>query len=217
MLVNGYMLFFLKKKILILLFIHLMIALPFRGSALAQRPVSVLSGIAQVGMAFMTNLAIHEGGHLAVADYVGAKGSSMNFFTSQNGQFFLGLSNVKEIDDRSRLPYSMGGEAATNLTFEYALYQYKKEATVYNKALLLFSGTDFLRYSLYAFYLTDGDSAFDPNAVADISGISKDIIFSTILAQTLLNSYRVYSGQDRFFPYIALDKFSATFNFRFNF
>ncbi|NOS35780.1 MAG: hypothetical protein GQ522_03985 [Deltaproteobacteria bacterium] len=45
-----------------------------------------------------------------------------------------------------------------------------------------------------------------------MTGFSKETIFSAILAKTVLNAYRVYSGQDRVVPYFSIDKYSAIFN-----
>lgn len=205
------------KKIIVLLFLYVIISLPYKPPALAFEDSSLFSGIAQIGMAFMTNLAIHETGHAVVANYVGADGIDLNFFTNKNGKFFLGLSNVDKIDERSRLPYSMGGEIAVNLTFEYALQEYRRGPTLYNKSLLFFSGTDFVWYSLYAFYLTNGHPHFDPVAVSEETGLSENLIFSVALAQTMLNTYRIYSSQDSIVPYISFDKYSTLFNLRFAF
>lgn len=207
----------MKKKIITILFLYAIVSTPFKPAAFALEPSSVLSGIAQIGMAFMTNLAVHESGHAAAASYVGADGISLNFFTKKGGKFFLGLSNVENIDKKSRLPYSLGGEVGANLTFEYALQRYRGEPTLYNKSLIFFSGTDFLWYSIYAFYLTDGDPSYDPIIISEETGLSKNIIFSVALAQTMINAYRVYSGQDRVVPYLSLDKYSAIFNLRFTF
>jgi hypothetical protein len=191
------------------------ITTPFKSSsALNLGFSSILSeitpgGVVQIGMAFMTNLALHELGHVVVADYVGATGTSLNFFKKQDGKFFLGTSIVKQIDDKSRLSFSMGGEVATDLTFEHALHSYRKNPTLYNKSLLFFSGSDFLWYCLYAFYLSDGHPYFDPIAISKETGISKDVLFSIALAKTMINAYRVYSGQDRIIPYFTVDKYSA--------
>ena len=205
------------KKIVLVLLLYGIISFPFKPPALAFEASSFFSGITQIGMAFMTNLAIHETGHAVVASYVGANGIDLNFFTNKDGNFFLGLSYVDKIDEKSRLPYSMGGEVAVNLTFEYALQEYRNKPTLYNKSLLFFSGTDFLWYSIYAFYLTNGHPHYDPVAISEETGLSTDVIFSVALAQTMINTYRVYSGQDRVIPYLTFDKYSALFNLRFTF
>lgn len=173
----------------------------------------VTSGrVVQIGATFMMNLALHELGHKVVGDYVGATGTSLNLFENRDGKFFLGHSSYKKIDDKSRLPFSMGGEMATDLTFEHALQNYRKNPNLYNKSLLFFSGTDFLWYSVYAFYLSNGHPHFDPISISKETGMSKDVIFSIALAKTMINAYRVYSGQDRIIPYFTVDKNSAFLN-----
>ena len=173
---------------------------------------SGIGDVFQVGAAFITNFTVHELGHEVVANYVGAKGSELNFLTSQNGSFFLGTSTVSEIDDKSRLPYHMGGEFFADMTFEHALKDYRQNPTTYNKSLVFFSGTDFAWYCLYAYYLSDGHSYYDPVSIQKETGLSKDTIFSIALAKTMVNTYRVYSGQDRVIPYFTVDKYSANLN-----
>lgn len=191
---------------------------PFTSSTLDFEFLSVLDGVAhgkvvQVGSAMMMSVFLHEMGHYIIADHLGAEGNRIKFLKkSKDGGFSFGLSTVERIDYRSQLPYYMGGEFAADLTFEYALQSYRLRPTLYNKALLFFSGTDFLRYSVYAFYLSDGHSHFDPINVSEVTGFSKETIFSAILAKTVLNAYRVYSGQDRVVPYFSIDKYSAIFN-----
>lgn len=192
---------------------------PFTAAALDMEFSSVIAGIAQnevspVGMAFLTNVVLHEIGHTVVADHVGAEGSSIEFFKSHNGQFFLGRSSVDRIDGRSKLPYGMGGAFAADLTFEYALQSYRKAPSLYNKSLLFFSGVDFLQYCIYAYYITDGHPSYDPVTISKTTGISKDVIFSAVLAKTAINAYRVYSGQDKVIPYFTVDKYSAVLNLR---
>jgi hypothetical protein len=196
---------------------HVVSQKPFKPSALDLGLKSILrevtpGGVIQVGAAFFTNLALHELGHKVVGDYVGATGTSLNFFEKRDGKFFLGHSSYKQIDEKSRLPFSMGGEVATDLTFEHALQSYRENPTIYNKSLLFFSGMDFLWYSLYAFYISDGHSHFDPIAISEQTGISRDMIFSIALAKTIVNAYRVYSGQDRIIPYFTVDSNSAFLN-----
>ncbi len=206
----------MKKIIVIIVALFMLAFFPFRSSASVKVP-SLVSDFASVGLAFLTNLVVHETGHAAVASYVGANGIDLQFMTKKDDRFFLGLSHVEHIDEKSRLPYSMGGEVAVSYTFEYALSDYRQKPSTYNKALMFFSGTDFLWYSIYAFYLTDGDEAFDPNAVVDITGLSKGTIFGVALTQSLINAYRIYSGNDNIAPYFTLDKYSAVFNVRFIF
>ncbi len=174
---------------------------------------SSFSDVFQIGAAFLTNLTAHEFGHDIVAGHVGAKGRDINFFQKQNGSFFLGTSSVTEIEPESKLSYHMGGEFFADITFEHALKQYRKNPTTYNKSLLLFSGTDFVWYCVYAYYLTDGHAFHDPVSIQQETGLSKDAIFSVALAKTLVNTYRVYSGNDYVIPYFTVDNDSASLNF----
>lgn len=166
----------------------------------------------QITAAFLTTFAAHELGHAVVADYVGAGGARMNFLTTQNGNFFLGSTTYNRLNDDEKLPLSMGGAVASDITFEHALQSYRKNPNMYNKSLLFFSGVDFLWYSAYAFYLSDGNSYYDPVAVSEHSGLSKNTIFTVALAKVVMNAYRVYSGQDRVIPYFTVDKTSAVLN-----
>lgn len=190
------------------------ILIPYKSSTIDLEFSSVLSGVKQggviqVGAAFLTTLAVHEFGHVVVADYVGASGIRLNFFKKHGGNFFLGSTIVEQIDNKSRLPLSMGGAMASDLTFEHALQSYRKNPNLYNKSLLFFSAVDFLWYSAYTFYLSNTHPYFDPVAISKESRISKDIIFSIALAKTMMNAYRVYSGQDTVVPYFTVDKSSA--------
>lgn len=173
---------------------------------------STVSNIMQIGAAFLTNLAVHEFGHEVVANYVDAEGSELNFFKKSGGDFFLGTSHVDKIDDRSMLSYTMGGEFFADLTFEHALKSYRNSPTSYNKSLLLTSGTDFLWYCLYAFYIVDDNPSYDPIAISGETGISRDMLFSVALAKTMINAYRIYSGHDAVVPYFKVDRHSASLN-----
>ncbi|GEM_PF-1227602 len=173
---------------------------------------SPAAGALQLGAAFLTNLAVHEFGHAVVADYVGATGSKLDFFTRQGDQFFLGTSTVEDIDEKSRLPYRAGGEFFADLTFEHALRNYRKNATTFNKSLMLVSGTDFLWYCFYSFYLSEGHPDFDPVGISRETGISRDTLFFTVMAKTAINAYRVYSGTDYVIPYVSVDRYSASLN-----
>lgn len=206
----------MKKIIVIIVALFMLAFFPFRSFASVKVP-SLVSDFASVGLAFLTNLVVHETGHAAVASYVGANGIDLQFMTKKDDRFFLGLSHVEHIDEKSRLPYSMGGEVAASYTFEYALQDYRRTPSTYNKALMFFSGTDFLWYSIYAFYLTDGNDAFDPTAITNITGLSKGTILGVALTQSLINAYRVHSGNDNIAPYFTLDKYSAVFNVKFIF
>ena len=182
------------------------------GHAFLDGPLGV-ADVIQMGAAFLTNLAVHEFGHEVVADYVGAEGSSLNFFQKSGGDFFLGTSSVENIDERSVLPYVMGGEFFADLTFEHALRDYRSNPNSYNKTLLITSGADFVWYCLYAFYLSGGNSAYDPITISEETGLSHDTLFSIALAKTLINGYRVYSGNDTLVPYFRVDRYSTSLNF----
>ena len=170
------------------------------------------SDLLQNSMAFFTNLVIHESGHFIVAETADATGNRLDFFSRKEGTFFLGRSTVSTIDEKSRAPYFLGGEIATSLNFEIALHRYRSVPTTYNRSLLFFSGTDFLWYTLYAFYLAPSrDEHYDPVAISHETGLSPEAILGIAATQTVLNAYRIYSGQDQFFPYFTFDKESVSF------
>lgn len=174
---------------------------------------SKVSDVLVIGSAFMTNLVMHEFGHAIVAGQVGASGNSVGFFKQQNGSFFLGTSTVSHIEPESRLPYVMGGEFFADLTFEQALKEYRKSPSIYNRSLLLFSGTDFLFYCIYAFSTDSENTSYDPVTISQETGISKGALISLVLAKTMLNAYRIHSGEDRVVPYFTVDNNSAALNF----
>jgi hypothetical protein len=173
---------------------------------------STPADIVMFGAAFLTNLVVHEVGHEVVAHHVGAKGSRLDFFQTRNDQFFLGTSSVEDIESESILPYTMGGEFFADLTFEHALQDYRKKPTMYNQALLLSSGIDFAFYCFYAFYASEDHPEFDPVTISEETGLSRDHLFTIVLAKTMINAYRVYSGEDRVIPYFTVDKHSAMLN-----
>jgi hypothetical protein len=107
----------------------------------------------------------------------------------------------------------MGGEFFADLTFEHALRDYRSNPNSYNKTLLITSGADFVWYCLYAFYLSGGNSAYDPITISEETGLSHDTLFSIALAKTLINGYRVYSGNDTLVPYFRVDRYSTSLNF----
>lgn len=171
-----------------------------------------LRDIPAVGLAFLTNLGVHETGHYVIADQSGAEGSSLNFFKKDRDSFFLGLSTVTNIDDKARPSYHLAGEVASSYTFELALKRYREQDSAYNRALLFFSMTDFLWYTAYAFYLSPYENErFDPIGISDSTGISRDAIFLIALTQSSLNAIRVYTNQDRLIPYFILDKYFIGF------
>jgi hypothetical protein len=108
----------------------------------------------------------------------------------------------------------MGWEFAADLTFEYALDSYRRKQTLYNKSLMFFSGTDLLWYSLYAFYLFDGQEELDPIAVTKYNNVSQVAVLSMALAKTIINAYRIYSGEDKVVPHFLVDRDSVTLSFR---
>lgn len=163
-----------------------------------------------MGAAFLTNLAAHEFGHEVVAQNVDAEGSRLNFFHKKGNDFFLGTSSVSKIDKRSKLSYTLGGEFFADLTFEHALKGYRKDPNTFNKSLLAASGTDFLWYCFYSFYLAEDNSSYDPITISKETGISRDMLFAVVLAKTLLNAHRIYSGYDTIVPYFKVDRHSAS-------
>jgi len=171
-----------------------------------------ISDTFKIGAAFLANLFIHEMGHAVVADYVGASSNRINFFRRENGKFFLGMSYAGDVDDESVLPYTMGGEFATDLTFEHALKKMRRDRDMFYRALVFFSGVDFLWYCLYSYYLTPGDPGFDPKTLKEETGLSGDVIFGIALAKTAINSYRVLSGRDPVIPYFTVDRRGVMLN-----
>jgi hypothetical protein len=173
---------------------------------------STPADIVMIGAALLTNLAVHEVGHKVVAHHVGASDSRLDFFQTRNGQFFLGTSSVEDIEKDSILPYTMGGVFFADLTFEHALQDYRKKTNMYNQALLLSSEIDFAFYCFYAFYGSEDHPELDPVTISQETGLSRDHLFSIVLAKTMINAYRVYSGEDRVIPYFTVDKHSAMLN-----
>ena len=166
-----------------------------------------LKDIPLIGLAFLTNLGIHETGHYVIANQAGADGNTLNFFTKDKNSFFLGLSTVTKIDSKSKPGYHLAGEVASNYTFELALRKYRENNTTYNRALMFFSMTDFLWYTTYAFYVAPYQNGkFDPIGISNTTGIDREKIFLVALAHTSLNALRVYSGEDRVIPYYMLDR-----------
>lgn len=166
-----------------------------------------LKDIPLIGLAFLTNLGIHETGHYVIANQAGAEGNTLNFFTKDKNSFFLGLSTVTKIDSKAKPGYHLAGEVASNYTFELALRKYRENNTTYNRALMFFSMTDFLWYTTYAFYVAPYQNGkFDPIGISNTTGIDREKIFLVALAHTSLNALRVYSGEDRVIPYYMLDR-----------
>ncbi len=171
-----------------------------------------LSGALHIGAAALTSFASHELGHVVTADMYGAEGLKVEFLKSRDGSFFIGSSTYESIPDKSRLPFSMGGEMFSDYTFEYALASYRENPTLYNKSVMLISGVDLLRYTIFSFYIAEPHEHYDPVAVTQQTGLSKETLLGVAIAKTAINAYRVYSGEDRFIPYFDLTDRSATFN-----
>ncbi len=170
-----------------------------------------------VGSAYITHLYIHEMGHQIIADDVGAKGHEIQFLTNKGGNFYFGLSTYESIPEESKLPYAVGGDRMAGYTFEYALQSYRQKPTTYNKALLFFSGFDFLFYTLMANYSTPDDSMYDPNLIREATGCSKEVLLSMVLSKALVNAYRIYDESFRLVPSIQTTKNSAALVFTLHF
>jgi hypothetical protein len=167
----------------------------------------------EVGLAFVTNLAVHESGHVLIAEGVGARTAPPKFFGEENGSYFLGLSSASDVPDDAVLTYRLGGEIASSYTFELALYGFRRQPTTYNRALVFFSGTDFFWYSLYAFYLSPReDPRYDPVGIRESTGFSRGVIVASAATQLAANAWRVASGSDTVVPSFTYDRRSALLN-----
>lgn len=175
---------------------------------------SIPMEILQIGRAFFTNLTVHEYGHAIVGSSVGADGLSVTFFSKEKNNLFLGYTSIKKIDDSSYPSFALGGEIGSSMSFEFALQSYRMQPSTYNKALMFFSGTDFLWYSLYTFYVNKGNPESDPNILHRETGISNDAIFAAALSQAVINGYRVLSGRDSIVPYFTYDRNSIGFHIK---
>lgn len=175
---------------------------------------SIPMEILQIGRAFFTNLTVHEYGHAIVGSSVGADGLSVTFFSKEKNNLFLGYTSIKRIDDCSYPSFALGGEIGSSMSFEFALQSYRMQPSTYNKALMFFSGTDFLWYSLYTFYVNKGNPESDPNILHRETGISNDAIFAAALSQAVINGYRVLSGRDSIVPYFTYDRNSIGFHIK---
>ncbi len=165
-----------------------------------------ISDFFQAGSAYITHVVAHETGHNAMAHMVGGRDVQMDFFQQRSGSFFVGISSVGEIEKKSVLPFRAAGLVSSNHTFDLALSSYRARPSTYNKALLFFSGTDFLWYSVWSFYIKgSNDPGYDPVGISQETGLSAEVIVSVALFQTALNAFRVYSGHDSYMPYIAVD------------
>jgi hypothetical protein len=168
-----------------------------------------LEDVAAIGAAYTTHLFLHEMGHQVVAEEVGADSPRMSFFSRKGGKFYPGLSTHKSIPQESTLSYAVGGERMAGVTFEYGLQSYQRKPTTYNKALMFFSCTDFLVYTLMANYASPKNDTYDPNLIREETGLSKEVLLSLVLAKSLLNAYRVMNPDAKIVPMIWLDEESA--------
>jgi hypothetical protein len=178
---------------------------------------SNLKDIASISTAYMTHIFLHEVGHQVVAEEVGADSPKMHFFTMKDCKLYPGLSTFKNIPKESKLPYALGGERMAGYTFEYALESYHHGPTTYNKALMFFSGADFLAYTLLANYVHPDNDLYDPSLIRQEIGLSKEVLLSLVMAKSIMNTYRVFNEDATFIPMIAVDKTSASLLIRFYF
>ena len=183
----------------------------------AYESMEAAKGLTAVGLAYSTHIFFHELGHQVVADDVGAEAHNMYFMTKKNGRFYFGLSTYKSIPEESKLSYAVGGERMAGYTFEYALQSYRHKPTTYNKALLFFSGADFLLYTAMANYVDPDNNFYDPNLIRKETGCSKDKLLGIVAAKTFMNAYRIMDEDANFVPYIMVDNHSASFMVRFKF
>ena len=173
--------------------------------------------LASIGAAYSMHIFLHEMGHQIVADDVGADDHRMNFFTSKNGKFYPGVSFYKSIPEESILPYAVGGERMAGNTFEYALQSYRRNPTMFNKALMFFSNMDFFAYTIMANYVDPDNDLYDPNIIREETGMSKEMLLGFATAKMLLNTYRIFDEDFPLIPVIQVDKDSAFFLLRYNF
>lgn len=189
---------------------------PFNRHTLAYDLKEALKDISTIGTAYTAHIFFHELGHQIVADEVGAKDHSIQFFTSKNGRFYPGLSTYQHIPANSKLPYAAGGERMAGVTFEYALSSYRKEPNTFNKALLFFSNFDFLIYTLISNYIEPDNDMYDPNLIRSETGCSKDTILGLVALKTLINTYRIFNKDTKIMPVVNVDKHTAYFMLRYN-
>jgi hypothetical protein len=188
--------------------IGLLISVSLAASA-KNSPAFEFNDAVAIGAAYMTHLGMHEVGHQVVAEDVGADTPRMKFFTRTNGKIYPGLSTYKNIPEKSKLPYAVGGERMAGYTFEYALASYHHQPTTYNKALIFFGCADFLLYTLLGNYVHPEDDMYDPNLIRAESGMSKEMLLALVAAKSMLNTYRVFNQDTKVFPVIAVTKEAA--------
>lgn len=170
-----------------------------------------------IGLAYTTHLFFHELGHQLIADEVGAEAHQMNFFTFKDGKFYPGLSTYEDIPTESILPYAAGGDRMAGFTFEYAFSSFLRKPSTFNKALMFFSGVDFVVYTILANYVNPHNDMYDPNIIRKESGSSKEVLLGMVMAKSLINAYRVFNKETNFVPMITVNNESAAFSIRINF
>lgn len=200
-----------------LVIIVFLACLPFLLSPPSASGFEYSSDTAAIGAAFMTHIFLHEVGHQVVAEESGADSPQMHFMSRKNGKFYPGRSTVKSISPKSRLSYAAAGEAMAGHTFEYALHSYHQKPTTYNKALMFFSCTDFLWYTLLANYVHPENDKYDPTMIREEIGLSKEALLGVVLTKSLLNAYRVYNEDAKFMPMVTLDTRSVGLMVRYEF
>jgi len=171
-----------------------------------------LGDFLQGGAAFLTHVAVHESGHHVVAEMVEGQDVKIEFFQKKGNDFFIGLASARGIKTESILPFRVAGLVASSHLYNVSLSAYRSAPSTYNKALLFFSGSDFLWYSIWSFYIqkTD-DPSYDPVGLAQETGFSQDAIVGAALLQTAINFYRASSGDDTVVPYMTLNDESLGF------
>ncbi|MEJ2643257.1 MAG: hypothetical protein P8010_27270 [Desulfosarcinaceae bacterium] len=175
------------------------------------------SDMVDIGMAYMTHLYFHELGHQVIADEVGAENHQIQFLKQEKGQYYLGLSTYDQIPEKSKLPYALGGDRMAGITFEYGLASYREKPTTFNKALIFFTTVDFVGYTLLSNYVESGDNMYDPNLIREETGINKELLLGMVVTKALVNTYRVFSADDRLTPEIRTDRYSAAFVLNYHF
>jgi hypothetical protein len=188
----------------------------FSGRTFAYDLKSTLKDISSISAAYSTHLFLHELGHQIVADEVGAKNHSIQFFTTKDGKFYPGLSTYQNIPKDSKLPYATGGERMAGVTFEYALSSYRKNPNTFNKALLFFSNFDFLIYTLMGNYIEPHNDMYDPNLIRAETDCSKETLLGLVALKSLINTYRIFHEDINIIPVVDVDKHAAYFMLRFN-
>lgn len=199
-------------------FYSLVILIVFCAStAIADDSKNKMRDFVSLSLGYVISLSVHELGHAIVASNVGAKGLSFNMSDGKGVNLLGATTKVKSIEKESILPFAMGGEIGSDFCFEYGLARYRKKPTLLNKSLLFFAGTDFLRYSLYSFYIDQQNNYADPYIVQRETNLSPHIILSIAFVKTLINANRIATHKDLFIPFFTCDKDSVRFNLIYTF